>query len=131
MPRKKLGNCYKIAANLVLDWRISGEADAAAKENREIFLVHAEVFHPKTGWHGHAWAERDDDLTATVDLYDGLLCAYPSRIRNAYDFSGKVHVIVPAALYHYMGSVRSVHYYTPDQTAELLLRHETYGPWHV
>jgi len=129
MARKPQGDCYKAAANLITDWYSSGDLAQAQQEGREVFLVHAEVFHPKTGWHGHAWAERDDDLPATVDLFVGTLQPFPARIRNVYDFANQRQTILPVPIYYYVGRVRKQRYYTPDKVLEMLLKHKTFGPW--
>jgi hypothetical protein len=112
-----------------MDWQASGELAQAQQEDRAVFLVHAEVFHVRTGWHGHAWVERVDALPATVDLYIGTLCPFPALVRNAYDFANRQQTILPIPVYYYLGQVRNPHYYTPDQAFEMLLKQRTFGPW--
>lgn len=127
--RKPRGDCYAAAARLLMDWRASGELDRAETEGREVFLVHAEVFHPSVGWHGHAWIERDDDLPATVDLFVGTLKSFPARVRNVYDFACQRQTILPTPIYYYLGHVHNPRYYAPERAFGMLLKHKTYGPW--
>lgn len=125
--KRRPGNCYKAAADLLDQWRFSGELDKLG--DRAVFVVHAEVYHPKLGWHGHAWVERDDDLSATVHLFEGYLMPFPARVRNVYDFSNNQQTVLPAVLYYYLGKVRKPRYYTPEQVLAMLDKHETFGPW--
>lgn len=97
------GDCYEVAAELVV-----------AAEYPGYELVHASVWHPAVGRHGHAWVE--------VQEPDGWYCIDKS---NGHD------KVVPRERYYALGKVEDVTRYTRLQTMYQLLEFEHYGPWDV
>ena len=56
------GNCYGSAGRMVLDpdpkvSGMRGEVGRLEAAGWTIYLVHAEVYHEETKWHGPAWVE--------------------------------------------------------------------------
>jgi hypothetical protein len=93
------GNCYEAHGHAIIEK--FGHSKGAV-------LVHGEVWHPQTGWHGHAWIELNG---AVIDLTNG---------RN---------VAIDKKRYYTLGKVRKTKRYTPHEAAEKMLQTSTYGPW--
>lgn len=103
MGRMKFGDCYKAAADWIID-------------NRHGVLCHGTAIGrgPIEGVaHGHAWVETDD----------GAFVIDPSNGREAF---------VPKPLYYNLGLIDPdlVVRYPAREAIQMLLHHEHYGPWH-
>jgi hypothetical protein len=103
----KNGECYRLAAQLVMD-------------NREYKLVHAEVTGegPIKGIrYGHAFTTFTDE----------------SSSEWVFDPSGEneTPVKVPKALYFKLGNINpdEIIEYPYEEVLENILKHETWGPW--
>lgn len=94
-PFSVTGNCYEIAAKLV------------AETFGELVLCHGIVWHTKTGWHGHAWAERGN---LVIDLSN-------NKIAMKRD------------LYYRIGKIRDVKRYDYQKTLKMMLKTKNFGPW--
>jgi len=110
------GNCYEVAANLMLDlMRYPHLAD----NKHNIELCHAEPLGqgPINGIrHGHAWLEFYDTYTDMVWVID---------------YSNGKQVEMPQVMYYKVGHIEpeKVKRYKQDEVPQMLLEHEHYGPW--
>jgi len=98
--KNKGGDCFESAAKYVID-------NAIFKKNK-LVLVHGQVAGqgPLEGIRfGHAWVEKG------------------STVAN-----GK-HIELSKSFYYALGKVGKTFRYTPKEVREMLLKHETYGPW--
>lgn len=116
------GNCYSSAGSIVLEAEprvrgMRGEVGKLEAAGWTAYLVHAEVFHPRTRWHGHAWVE--------VDPPRGMRDSVPL----AFDRSNGNDVRRPAGAYRYFGRARNVRRYTTREVSELVLVAGSWGPW--
>lgn len=102
MSRKasKVGNCFQVAANLVID-----------APSGKLVLAHGICTGRGSiaGEHiGHAWVEDGDTVL---------------------DYSNGNMFVGPRDFYYAMSTCRSVHLYNQKQTEKLLLKYRHFGPW--
>ena len=101
MASKTGGDCYQVHGQAMLNGTLVNFGN--------IKLCHGTVWHPDTEWHGHCWVEVNNDMI--IDISNGR------------------QVITRRELYYSSGYVKDVYRYTSEQVIELMLKHETYGPW--
>ena len=104
----KHGNCFDVAAKLVID-------NDYSKEFNDPLLVHGEVAGqgPLEGIRfGHAWVE---DGNVVIDKSNGK------------------DLKIPKLLYYALGNIEDkkgkIYRYNLEETRKMLLKHAHYGPW--
>jgi hypothetical protein len=122
---KRDGDCFVVAAHIVAlfdrpfalsaaESKARELALAIGREDYHIALVHGWVTRPTDGKrHVHAWVEIPD-------------------VRLVLDYSNGLEVMTPIAHYYKAGKINedTIRHYDRDETRELLIAHEHYGPWH-
>lgn len=111
---EQLGDCYPSAFRL-------------ARSIEGSVLVHAEVWHEQTGWHGHAWTEVEEEHQVPRGDRPGEFVAM--RLRLALDRANGLDVSLPAGAYRNFGRARNVVEYSPEEAARLALDSGHFGPW--
>lgn len=104
--KNKGGDCFESAANYVID-------NSIFKKNEKLILVHGEVAGQgelEGIRFGHAWVEKGSTV---IEVANGK------------------HLELPKVLYYALGQVSKTYKYTPERLREMLLKHETYGPWEL
>ena len=101
-PRTRRGDCFQVHADFVLNL---GKEHAA-----DMRVCHGLVFHPKHGYHSHAW----------IELRETCL-----------DMSNGRGIAVPKERYYVLGKIKMVKRYTARLLLNKVLEHENYGPWHL
>lgn len=126
--RKPKGDCYEAAANLLLDWEVSGRLDALFKEQppKRAYVVHGSVWGDRIGYHGHAWVEVEWAIEVT---FPPPLGKRTIPVVEVYDYSNGGRFQTLRELYYALGRVESAKRYTFDQVRKYLLATRVYGPW--
>jgi hypothetical protein len=111
-----LGNCFEVAAQMVVDF--FGEDCPELAGLSDIRLAHGIVCGqgPLEGYRfTHAWVEgvSEKGIPMVVDCSNGR------------------EVVMPQGLYYLIGGIdeEEVQRYTDDQARERLIERATYGPW--
>jgi hypothetical protein len=125
----KGGDCYEVAAKLLMDWNIDGTLRKAKAEGRQIVLVHAEVYHELSDWHGHAWVEVEEPLPNLPPEMLKHVSPESFRMRTVHDHSNGHNATLPQPIYYWAGHVRDPRYYTWEEASALMLKSGHYGPW--
>ena len=121
---KKDGDCFKVAASIVAlfdcqfaltksEFAATELVRAIGREEYNVYLTHGWVTRPTDGVrHEHAWVEIPD-------------------VRLVIDYSNGLEVMTPIAHYYKAGKVNPacIKQYGYDETRQLLVKHEHYGPW--
>lgn len=96
------GNCYEANALMLLEL-VKSKGDA-----KRFTLVHGQVYHPLSNWHGHCWIETEDKIL---------------------DFSNGHNISMDKKEYYKKGRIKDTKKYTFKQMARNLLKTEHYGDW--
>ena len=91
------GDCYEVHAQKIL---------YSKQDNMK--LCHGLVWHPATGWHGHAWLEKGNMV---IDVSNG---------NNAR---------MSKSVYYSLGKIKNIKKYTKKQAIQKMLDTKHYGPW--
>lgn len=108
--RTPRGDCYDVHARALMQGTETGT------------LVHGTIWHPRLGYHGHCWIEREEPLpmpdgdSVTIDV--------------CRDISQGKDMTLPCVIYYRAGRVKDVHRYTAEEAAVQMLKHKHFGPWH-
>lgn len=124
--RRTYGNCFVVAAKLVLGWLHDTFLEHRRTQGDTVYLVHGQVRSPATGrWHCHAWVEVEAQVR-----FPGLLPDAPTiPVVLVVDRSNGNSVEMPKELYYDLGCVRNVRRYTKQQVLESISASHVYGPW--
>ena len=96
--KEVLGDCFEASLHYIMDHM----------DDKDVRLVHGIVYHPKTGWHFHAWIERNEWC---IDVANGKYSELPTGV------------------FYYFGKVDKVRTYKPFGAIKQALRHQNYGAW--
>ncbi len=104
--KKKLGNCYEVAGNMIID---SSKSEDMALAHGEAEGTHGEI---KGKRFGHAW----------IEIADG---------KRVIDKSNENDVTMAAKTYYKIGKITKVARYTREQVRENILKYKHWGWWEV